>query len=156
MSRKRKPNRVERKIRQEKQAQSELEDVIQDTAGRFTCSTEIAGDFAWQCGHACEDLGTDILFNRLAHEIWREQPGRSAQELATVLFDLLAERERYRTALTELETRFARIDELDAHEHLEPIEIYRARVGQWIKADLAAQAAEPLDKEGRLSYSDEI
>lgn len=124
MSRKRKPNRSERQKRQEIRAKSALDEVVEDTASTFTCSHEIAHDFAWQCSHGQEELESDILFTRIAEEIWRDHTGE-AKELVQTVADFLTERERHQAALLALEARFTTLADANIHEHLEPIETYR-------------------------------
>jgi hypothetical protein len=138
MSRKKKkPNRAGRQKQQEKRAKTETEELIQDTAAVFTCSYELASDFAWQCGDNVEDLESDILFNQIAIKIWRDHSG-PMKELPQVLTDLLTEKERHRDALTDLEVRFKALADMNHHEHLEHIETYR----QLVRDRLALQDAE--------------
>jgi hypothetical protein len=136
------------------QADREFEDLISDTAATFTCSTELAADFAWQCGHGIEELETGILFNRIADEIWRGHTGAS-KELAQTIADFLTERERYQAALSNLEARFEQLAEIDDHEHLEPIENYQKLVRDRLNSDLVSHADDPKEEHGRLSNSDE-
>jgi hypothetical protein len=128
MSRKkRKPNRMERQKKQEKQAKEELEAVVSDMGATLTCSTEISGDLAWQCGHWRDEVEDDLRFNRLAYEFWREAvPGAPA--LLHAIADLVTEQERHREALSLLEVRFLALEEQDDHEHLEPIQTYQERI----------------------------
>jgi hypothetical protein len=156
MSRKKqKPNRAERQRRQEERAKTEFVDVIQDTAGTFTCSHELAHDYAWQCGHSIEELEGELLFNRIAGEIWRDHTG-NARELAQTVADFLAERERHRAALSDLEKRFLVLADTDSHEHLEPIETYRELVRDRLSTALAFQKAEPEESEAQQSNSNEF
>ena len=60
-----------------------------DTAACFTCSTEVAEDFAYRCLRGREDVEYDLL--RVAHEIWRDRPG-PAQQIAEALAAFAAER----------------------------------------------------------------
>ena len=133
---KKKPNRAERQKRQENRAKTETEDLVYDTAGVFTCAFELANDFAWQCDNNIEDLESDTLFNQIAIEIWRDHTG-PMKELPQVLTDLLAERDRHRAALSDLEVRFKTLADMNHHEHLEPIETYR----QLVRERLAQQEA---------------
>jgi hypothetical protein len=82
-------------------------------------------------------LESDILFNRIAVDIWRDHSG-SMKDLPQVLTDLLIERERHRAALTDLEVRFKALADMNHHEHLENIETYR----QLVRDKLALQVAE--------------
>lgn len=114
--------------RRRKRRAPQQDDVVLDTAARFTCAAETADDFAYQCVHAREALDIDLLFNRLALEIWNERPAR-AQALVTALDELLAERLRHRQALQRLEQRLQSLaDDPDFHIHLQPIEPYRELV----------------------------
>jgi hypothetical protein len=155
MSRKkRKPNRAERKKRQEERSQSQFEDVVEGTAATFTCSYEIARDFAWQCSDGAEEMESDILFNQLAHEIWRAH-GKNEKELAQALADFLAERERHRNALLTLETRFKTLTDTEIHEHLDPIEKYQELIRERLSS-LTPQAVDDDEAADRLSDFNEI
>ena len=130
MARRKKPSpsrQHQRPPRQKRQAQQQ-EDVVQDTAARFTCAAETADDFAYQCAHAQEALDIDLLFNRLALEIWKERPAH-AEALVTALEELLTERLRHRQSLQRLAQRLQSLaDDPSFHIHLEPIEAYRELV----------------------------
>ena len=131
-----KPAKVEKRRRKQKlRERNQTTNVIVDTAARFTCSTEVADDFAYQCSAALETLDCDLLFNRVAHEMWREHPG-PGQQIAEALAAFLAERERYAQALTELQLRFTTLrDHGPQHEHLEPVEKYRELIRARIYPD---------------------
>jgi hypothetical protein len=91
-----------------------------DTAACFTCSTEVAEDFAYRCLRGREDVEYDLLYNRVAHEIWRDRPG-PAQQIAEALAAFAAERERYVQTLQELERRLSALAQQGPqHEHLKP------------------------------------
>jgi hypothetical protein len=111
-----------------------LDEIAQDTTAIFTCSDKIAADFASSCRKALADLGTDLQFARLGLEMWQGRSGR-AQELADALKATLAEHERRREALVALCARF---DALAAdgswHEHLDPLETWRALVRERLAA----------------------
>ena len=98
--------------------------LVADITRIFTCYTEIAHDFVHQCGANLEDLDCDILYNRMAIEMWSGGPGRAA-ELVEVLNDYLALRERHHAALNALQPRLAELLATPAHDHLEPIEHWR-------------------------------
>lgn len=153
--RKRKPNRAEREDRRETQAERDFQNVVIDTAATFTCSTNIAGDFAWQCGQGAVDLASDILFLRIAHEIWGSHANDS-KELARAIAEFLTEHERHQAALRTLEARFTQLEEGDAHEHLEPIETYRDLVRDRLNSDLASRSASSNEEADRLSGSNEF
>lgn len=90
----------------------------------FTCFTEVANDFRHQCGANLEDLDCDILYNRLALEMWNGAPGR-ASELIEVLTDYLALRERHLAALNAIEPRLVALLTTPAHDHLDPPDHWR-------------------------------
>jgi len=121
------PGWQKRQRRKDEQTEEvRYEDVVVDTAGQFTCSTKIADDFAYQARSRIEDLESDLAFNRVAVEIWKDRPGRAAV-LAEALAAFLAERERYYEALVQLRDRFEVLarDESFQHEHLEPVEPFQ-------------------------------
>jgi len=76
-----------RRRRHRRQAQRQ-DDVVHDTAARFTCAAETADDFTYQCAHALEELDINLLFHRLALEIWNERPPARAQRLVDALEEL--------------------------------------------------------------------
>jgi len=101
---------------------------VHDTAARFTCAAETADDFAYQCTHALEELDINLLFNRLALEIWNEPPER-AEPLVTALEELLAERLRHRDTLQRIGQRLDSLaNDPSFHIHLEPLDAYRELV----------------------------
>jgi DNA repair ATPase RecN len=126
MARRDKARKAEkRQQKRELRERDQTANVIQDTAARFTCSTEVASDFADQCASALEDLDCDLAFNRVAHEIWAARPG-AGQQIAEALADFMSERERHAQALTALQQRFTALRDLGPqHEHIEPIAEYR-------------------------------
>jgi hypothetical protein len=134
--RKQKISPGERELRQRKRQQRLQADVVQDTAAVFTCSTEIADDFAAQCESRREELEIDLAFNQVACEIWAGRLGRS-QDLADALSALAAERQRHLDAIAELGRRLAALaaDEALAHQHLDPVEEYRELVRQRLFPD---------------------
>jgi hypothetical protein len=130
MARKRKPvpNHRDKHHGQARREAEQQNAVVQDTAARFTCAAETADDLAYHCTHAMETLDFDLLFHRLALEIWREHPDRAPALLET-LEELLIERLRHREMLERIGQRLETIAEDPAfHIHLEPIEKYRALV----------------------------
>ena len=131
-------NEHKRRRRHKRQAQ---DDVVHDTAARFTCAAETADDFAYQCAHAHEALDIDLLFNRLALEIWNERPAH-AEVLVVALEELLAERLRHRHTLQRLEQRLQNLaDDPSFHIHLEPIEAYRELVRSRVFPQSSANTA---------------
>jgi len=127
MARKRKPlpRKHDQRRRHEQREAEQQNNVVQDTAARFTCAAETADDFAYQCTHAQEELDLDLLVQRLALEIWREHPDR-APALLEALEELLAERLRHRESLERLGQRLQTLaDDPAFHIHLEPRDKYR-------------------------------
>ena len=118
----RKKKRTKPRINQQ---QKNRRDVIQDTAAVFTCSTEISGDFAYQCQDQRENLEADLAYTRAALRIWQDQTG-PAQSLIAALTDLLTARQRHHDSLAELQSRFSALATNQAfqHIHLEPVERY--------------------------------
>lgn len=122
-----KPNRMERQKNQETKAKEELETVVSDRGATLTCSTEISGDLAWQCGHWSDEIEDDLRINLLAYEFWRDAvPGDPA--LLQAIGDLVTEQTRHRDALSLLEDRFLALEEKEDHQHLEPLETYQNRI----------------------------
>jgi hypothetical protein len=137
MSRKIKLGRTDKRHhRQEAQRRQRDLDLIQDTAGRFTCSTEITEDFVYQCTDGIEGIEVDLAFNRVAHEMWRDHPAHG-QQIAEALAAFIEEREKYLQALTALKQRFEAIaQQVPQHDHLAPIEKYRELVRARMFADV--------------------
>jgi len=130
MARRNKPplSEEEKRRRRHRREAQRQDDVVQDTAARFTCAAETADDFAYQCAQAQQPLDIDLLFHRLALEIWNERPAR-AEELVAALEELLAERMRYRETLQRIGQRLQSLaDDPSFHIHLEPPEAYRELV----------------------------
>ncbi len=126
MARRKNPrlSKEEKRRRRERQEAQRQEDVVHDTAARFTCAAETADDFAYQCAHAQEALDIDLVFHRLALEIWNERPAR-AQQLVAALEELLAERLRYRETLQRIGQRLQSLaDDPSFHIHLDPPDAY--------------------------------
>jgi len=137
MSRKTKPGRTDkRRLKQEARDRQRDLDVIQDTAGRFTCPSEVVHDFLYQCTDRMEGVEIDLDFNRVAHQIWRDRPG-VGQQIGEALAGFIEERERHLRALADLRQRFAAIEaQGPGHDHLEPIESYRELVRARIFPDV--------------------
>lgn len=132
---KRTTRRTESSSKKQAREARQRDDLIADTVARFTCSFETAHDFVCQCSRAIEDLDTDVVFNRLAHEIWCGHPERMP-ELTAALADCLAERERHLAQLRQFEERFSAIEATNVHNHLEAAEDYRKLVRQRIFPDV--------------------
>jgi len=126
MSRRTKPGKPDkRQHKLERRERRQTTDLIMDTAARFTCSTEVAEDFAYQCSSGRTDVEGDLLYNRVAHEIWQDRPGHG-QQIAEALAAFIVERERYMQALAELGQRFSALAKQGPqHEHLDPVEKYQ-------------------------------
>ncbi len=126
MARKKRPSGRSRQRPRPKPRQAQLQDdVVADTAARFTCAAETAADFASQCAHAREELDINLLFNRLALEIWSTPPA-SAEPLVGALEELLTERLRHQHTLQQLGQRLQTLaDDPSFHIHLESPEAYR-------------------------------
>lgn len=118
----------QRRRRHGREEAQRRDDVVHDTAARFTCAAETADDFAYQCEHALEEMEINLLFNRLALEIWNQRP-HGAEQLVAALEELLAERLRHRDTLQQLRQRLQSLaDDPALHIHLEPVDDYRELV----------------------------
>lgn len=137
MSRGKKLTKADKRRRRESRDQAQrqtaaLDDFVEDTVGRFTCSTEIAGDFAFHCHDRADELDDDLVLARLAHEIWHDKP---QVPLALALADLAAEEQRHRDALAELARRFDSLAGEQSHHHLDPRDAYRPLVRERLLSD---------------------
>jgi hypothetical protein len=124
MKRKKKLSRSEREKRKEIRIERDTEELIENTAQTFTCTHEIANDFAYQCSDQAINLEADILFTQIAIEIWDQKSAPITVPLVKTLKELLIAREHHYKNLLELETQFKRLVELNEHEHLEPLDPY--------------------------------
>lgn len=102
-------------------------DVVQHSAAVLTGAAETAGEFAYLCTSAQEELDLDLPYLRVALEIWREQPSQSTQPLVAALDDLLTERLRHRDALNRIAQQLEHL-KADPSLHLDPIDRYRELV----------------------------
>ena len=128
MARKKRPPRSRPHQRPEQREAQRQNDVVHDTAARFTCAANTADDFAYQCTHAQHELDLDLLVHRLALDIWREHPDR-APALLAALEELWTERLRHRERLELLGQRLQTLaDDPASHIHLESLETYRELV----------------------------
>jgi hypothetical protein len=137
MSRGRKLTKVEKRERRERRDRNQQEDqafddLVQDTVGRFTCSTEIAGDFAYRCHDRAADLDLDLTLTQLGQEIWQDTPQTI---LVAALAELAAEEQRHRDALADLGRRFDSLAEQQNHQHLDPPDAYRHLVRKRLLPD---------------------
>jgi hypothetical protein len=121
-------SREEKRWRHQRETQRQ-NDVVQHSAAILTCAAETAGDFAYLCTEALEELDLDLPYLRLALEIWREHPNQSTQALLAALEDLLTERLRHREALNRIEQQLQHLEaDPSLHIHLDPIDRYRELV----------------------------
>jgi hypothetical protein len=140
MSRGRKLTKAEKRQRRERRERrdgeqhqdSDFDDFVQDTAARFTCSTETAADFAFHCQSRGTDLDVDLALARLAQEIWQD---KSQASLVAALADLASEEQRHRDALVALGQRFDALANEQNHQHLDPPEDYRLLIRQRILSE---------------------
>jgi hypothetical protein len=137
MSRGRKLTKAEKRRRRgrrdsEQHRDTDFDDFVQDTAARFTCSTETAADFAFHCQGRANDLDVDLALARLAQEIWQD---KSQPSLVAALADLAAEEQRHRDALAALGRRFDSLASEQGHHHLDPPEDYRLLIRQRILSE---------------------
>lgn len=117
-----------RRRRREREPASPELDLVADLAATYTCGTHVAHDYAAQCQDNREALEADLVFTRLAQEIWQDHPEPFAS-LVAALADLAAARQRHLEAVSALEQRFTALAaQPGLHLHLEPIERYRELV----------------------------
>lgn len=138
MSRKIKPaNPHKRRLKQQVTQRQKDIDLIRDTAGTFSCSTEITKDFLFQCTDGIEAIEADLAFNRVAHEFWQDRPGHG-QQIAAALAAFIQARESYLRVLTDLKPKLTDLAaKIPEHDHLEPIDKYREIVRARMFADVA-------------------
>jgi hypothetical protein len=119
---------TERKLREQDKKQ-ELDTMVEDMAATFTCSVEVARDFADQCNNRLDDLDYDLACGRTALDFWADAPSHAAP-LVEALRELMAERERHAAALVELRKRLLALTSNDAvHHHLSlPAEHYQNQI----------------------------
>lgn len=120
--------------RQTEKREAEARDraVVEDIASKFTCSNEVALDFAEQCETRIDDLDFDLLCSELALEFWATPPP-AAQLVVDLLHELADERRRHQAALSSLRERLRATINADVHSHTHlelPIEHYRQQVRQ--------------------------
>jgi hypothetical protein len=133
MSRGKKLTKAEKRRRQEIRDRDQgFENFIQDTAARFTCATETAGDFGFHCHQRADELVVDVNLARVAHEIWHD---KSQPALVAALADLATEEQRHRDALAELSRRFETIAAEQSHIHLDPPDAYRSLIRERLQSD---------------------
>lgn len=110
-----------------------VDDLVQDTAARFTCSTKTLSSFLYECDADTEDVDCDLPYNDVAVEIWRDH----SPALANVLADFAAERRRHLATLADIRRRLEELnsDSTLDHLHLDPVEKYRALVRDRVFGD---------------------
>lgn len=130
----------EREARRAKRDEQELAALVQGIAAKYTCSIEVARDFAGQCESRLEDLAFDLDSLSLALEFWSSAPPH-LQPVVDLLRELAAEHQRHEQALTRLRVGLDLLADSDAaHEHLEPIERYQLTIRQRLFAPDPAPA----------------
>lgn len=128
---KKKPSKTEREARKQQRDALELDKIVRDTAAVFRSSFETGRDCAAECHHRRDDLHADLDYRRLPYEIWRGRPG--AEELVSVMADIISENERHLAAIERL---CRRLDDLTEHgtwhetlsPDLVPDELIRSRL----------------------------
>lgn len=142
MTRRKKPklSKTERQHRRKQRDDNELDELVDEMTGHFTCSYELAKDFAVQCEERQSGLDYDVAAARLAREFWSGQPGPRAQQVLALLAEFEAAAQRHFDLLADLSRRFdACADDHghEDHEHLEPVDAYRERLRQRLFPDPA-------------------
>jgi hypothetical protein len=109
---------AERKQREQQQHQ-ELDEIVEDMAMRYTCSTATARDFADRCSDQLDDLEYELDCSRIAMDFWSDAPAHSAR-LVDALRELVAEHGRHAAVIADLHRRMLELanDEV-AHHHLD-------------------------------------
>jgi hypothetical protein len=102
-----KPSKAEREARRLRRDAQELDKIVRDTAAVFRSSFETGRDCAAECHNRRDDLCADLNYRRLPYEIWRARPG--AEELVSIMADVIAENERHLAAIERL---CLRVDDL--------------------------------------------
>lgn len=124
-----KPSRAEREARRQRRDQDQLAEMVADIASKYSCSTEIARDFAEQCENRIDDLDFDLACSNLALDFWAGSYDR-AQPVIDVLRALAVERRRHADAIADLHRRLVELTKVEAvHQHLElPASHYETEV----------------------------
>jgi hypothetical protein len=109
---------AERKQR-ERQDEQEVDEIVENMAATYTCSTETARDFADRCSDRLQDQEYEIDCTRIAIDFWSEAPAHAAP-LLDALRELAAEQERHDAAIADLRRRMAELANNEAiHHHLD-------------------------------------
>src|SRR5690606_18004886 len=101
MARGPKPKTYQQRQTEKRQREEQDRALVEDTVSRFSCSNQIATDFAHQCEVRIDDLDFDIIISELAERFWAERPD-SEQPVVAILREIDAERRRHRDALLQL------------------------------------------------------
>lgn len=91
--------------------------MLQQIARSFSCSAELAQDFADQCALNRDNLAADLAFSDLALELWRGRPG--VEELLSALQELRSTRQRHLDAIAAFVVQFEQLAEREPHIHLD-------------------------------------
>ncbi len=109
---------AERKQR-EQQDEQDLDEIVENMAATYTCSTETARDFADRCSDRLEEQEYEINCSRIAIDFWSEAPAHAAP-LLDALRQLAAEHERHAAAIADLQHRMTELTNTEAiHHHLD-------------------------------------
>jgi hypothetical protein len=145
--RKKKITKAERETRRQQRDEQELTAMVDEMTGHYTCSVEVAREFAVACEDRQVELEFDLATTGLALELWRGRPG-AAERIVDLLDELEAATQRQRDILADLSARFAAVaEEQVEHVHLEPVADYRAKVLELFSPDQLA-----ADDVGRLQH----
>lgn len=91
--------------------------MLQQIARSFSCSAELAQDFADQGALNRDNLAADLAFSDLALELWRGRPG--VEELLSALQELRSTRQRHLDAIAAFVVQFEQLAEREPHVHLD-------------------------------------
>jgi len=114
----RKLSRTERRKRQQTREADKFNTMLKEIAEAFSCSTEIATDFADQCELNRDNLEADLAFSDLALAVWQGRPG--VEDLVAALVELRETRQRHLDVMAAFVSRFRHLAATDkAHVHLD-------------------------------------
>jgi hypothetical protein len=118
MARGPKPKTYQQRQTEKRQREEQDRALVEDTVSRFSCSNQIATDFAHQCEVRIDDLDFDIIISELAERFWSKQHD-AEQPVVAILREIDAERRRHRDALLALRQRLLPLTgEAGPHHHL--------------------------------------
>lgn len=113
-----KRSRTERRKRQQSREADKFNIMLKEIAEAFSCSSEIATDFADQCELNRDNLEADLAFSDLALTVWLGRPG--VEDLVAALVELRETRQRYLDVMADFVRRFRHLAATDeAHVHLD-------------------------------------